>query len=77
MRKRASKFDREASFLKKLIENFHHFEKLLTLHFNINDLLSIVFKPPENSSKVAKIGALNMVSYGLPKVKMRLLDFQI
>jgi len=77
MRKRASKFDREASFLKKLIENFHRFKKLLTLHFNINDLLSIVFRPPENSSKVEKIGAWNMLSYGLPKAKMRLLDFQI
>ena len=77
MRKRASKFDREASFLKKLIENFHHFGKLLTLYFNINDLLSIVFEPPENSSRVEKIGAWNMVSYGLSKVKMRLLDFQI
>ena len=74
MRKRISKFDPKASFLKKLIEKFY---QLLTLYFDIDDLFSIVFKPSENSSRVEKIGDENMVSYGLPKVKMKLLDFQI
>jgi len=58
-------------FLQKLIENVHCCEKLLTLHFDINDLFSIAFKPLENSSRVEKIGEWNMVNYGLPKVKMR------
>jgi len=51
---RKKKFDRRASFFQKLTENFHYFEKLLTIHFDINDLLSIVFKPPENSTRVKK-----------------------
>ena len=74
MRKIISKYYPKASFLKKLIENFY---QLLTLYFDIDDLFSIVFKPSENSSRVEKIGDENMVSYGLPKVKMKLLDFQI
>jgi len=37
--------------LQKLIENVHHREKLLTLHFDINDLFSRVFKPLKNSSR--------------------------
>ena len=68
--KTVSKFDRRASFLQKLM-NVHRCGKLLTLHFDINDLFSIIFKSPESSSKVEKIEEWNMVSYGLLRVKMR------
>ena len=57
--------------MQKLVENVHHYGKLLTLHFDINDLILIVFKPPENSSRVEEISEWNMASYGLPKIKMR------
>jgi len=55
-KKRVSKFDRKASFLQKLIKNVHRCGKLLTLQFDINDLFSKLFKPPENSSRAEKIG---------------------
>ena len=54
--KRLSTFDRRAAFLQKVIENVHHRGKLLTLVFDINDLFSKLFKPPENSSRAEKIG---------------------
>ena len=75
--KMVSKFDQIASFFQKLIENVDCCGKLLTLYFDINDLFSVVFKLSENSSRVEKIGTWNILSYGLPKVKMRLLDFEI
>jgi len=51
--KMVSKFNRRASFLQKLM-NVHHCWKLLTLHFDSNDLFLIVFKPSKNSSRVEK-----------------------
>jgi hypothetical protein len=42
--KRVLKFDQMASFLRKLIENVHPCGNLLTLHFYIDDLFSIIFK---------------------------------
>jgi len=51
--------------LQNLIENVHLCGKLLTPHFDINDLFLIVFKPPENSNKVDKMEEWNMLTYGL------------
>jgi len=73
--KRVSKFDQRAPFLQNLIENAHLCGKLLTPHFDINDIFLIVFKPPENSNKFEKIEEWNMLSYSLPKVKMRYVYF--
>ena len=69
--KRISKFNQIAYFLQNLIENVHFCRKLLTPHFDINDIFLIVFKPPENSNKVEKMVEQNMLSYGLSTVKMR------
>ena len=68
--KRVLKFDQRSSFLQNLIENVHVCGKLLTPHFDINDLFLIVFKPPKNSNKVDKMEQWNMLTYGLTKVKM-------
>ena len=50
--KSVSKLDQRGAVLQKLTENVHRYGKLLTLHFDISDLFSKVFKPLENSSRV-------------------------
>ena len=45
---RVSSFDQTAAFLHKLIENVHHCGKLISLHFDIDDLFSTV----SNLSKI-------------------------
>ena len=53
--KKVLKFDQRASFLQNLIENVRLCGKLLSPHFDINDLYLIVFKPPENSNKLEEM----------------------
>jgi len=71
-KKKASRFGRRASSLKKSTKNTHVCEKLLTFHVGTNNQLPIAFIPPKNSSGQEKIGASqwNMISYGLSKVKI-------
>ena len=72
-KKRASRFGWRVSFLKKPTKNAHVCGKLLTLHLGTNNQLQIAFKPLKSSSGEEKIEASqwHMVSYGLPKVKIR------
>jgi len=46
----------EFSFLQKSTKNVHVCGKLLTLYFGTNNQFSIAFKPPENLSRLEKIG---------------------
>jgi len=75
--KRVSKFGQRASFLQKLTKNVHGCGKLLAPQFDTNNQFSLVFNRFEYSSELANISNFqwNMVSYSLPKVKMRYFYF--
>jgi len=51
----------------------HACQKLLTLHVDTNNQFPMAFNPPKNSSGQEKIRASkwHMLTYGLPKVKIR------
>ena len=72
-KKRASTFGRTTSFLNKSKRNAHVRGILLISHLRTNNEFSIAFDPLENLSEQGNIGASqrHMVSYGLPKVKIR------
>ena len=65
MKKRVLRFDRSASFL--------NCRKLLTPHLGSNNEFLVAFNPLKNLSGQGNIEASqwHMVSYGLPKVKIR------
>ena len=71
--KRVSRFCWATSFFKKSKKNAHVRGILLTPNLCTNNEFSIAFDTPENLSGQRNIGASqrHMVSYGLPKVKIR------
>ena len=72
-KKRVSRFGQATSFLKKSKKNAHVRGILLIPHSCTNNEFSIAFDPLDNLSEQGNIGASqrHMVSYGLPKVKIR------
>ena len=55
-KKKAARFGRRASFLKKSTKNALVYGKLLTLHVGTNNQLPISFNHPKNSTGQEKIG---------------------